>query len=283
MLKLTFKSVNNQPYFPSVRNSFLEIHEASAVKKIKKIVQLIIFLPWLIIKDCSRLLYRKKAKQVSIVGELYSAVNLTRSKMLRAFDKSKNFVSKHKSEIIKATLVGGAFLVAGRQLIGKQSNQTHLLDRFSNQAVGAVGFILGGVSFALLKKSHELLEMRTLKNEPVYKTLTDAEGLVVKKILSFKNQISKQDKVNRKLNKPTLPIFDKSYYTFIQDKPSLMKSYFKDLEYIEKAIQGVDQLLGAFELSNSTKGHLFGRREEFVRVKGILMRDYSLSLSRFPG
>jgi len=270
MVELTFKSINKQPYFPNVRNSLLEIREASTIRKVKKLAQLIVFLPWLIIKDCSYLFYRRKVKQISIVDELHSAINLIKSKVLLTFNKSKNSVSKHKSEIIKVVSLGITFLV-GRQLVGYQADQTNFWDRFSKKSVGAIGFILGAVSLAILKKGHEQLEMRTLKKEPVYATIVKADNLI-KKIWVFKSGVEKSSASGK----------ERSYYKFKDNKNELRNAYIEDLEIFESGKKGIDQLLAAYELSYSQQGYLYGKKGEYSNMQHLLATDYNLSNSAFP-
>ncbi len=99
MIKSLFIDPIDQRYLPNIQDSLSSVSKANALtKKIIRVVELIILLPWLIIKDSA---HHLKSCFVKRKSEL---------KVLKVLKISQDFASKHKFKILKAALVGSAYL-----------------------------------------------------------------------------------------------------------------------------------------------------------------------------
>ncbi len=134
----------DQRYLPNIQESLSNISKVNTLtKKIIRVAELIILLPWLIIKDSAR--------------------HLKSCFMKKNFNHkaSQNFIAEHSSAILNVALVGGVSLgvIKLRELTGVKIQDQSLSDKLSSSrgAITAIGMaVLSIGAFALHNKKSEL-------------------------------------------------------------------------------------------------------------------------------
>ncbi len=227
-------------YLPNIQDSLSNVSKAdSVVKKIIKVAELIILLPWLIIKD--------------------SAHHLKRCFVKKNFNSraSQNFIVRHSSAILKGALVGGVclglFKLRGLAGIQEQS----FLDKFvapvgaiTAKAVAALGF----AAFISIPYNKELVSKSEL-DDPFIDSSSISD--MNRKYEEIERKLESEQKAYESLNCLTL-LFKKYKLNSINHKIGLLniRSLAKEFDLEKGAKVRMAQSTENFDDMHMSRGDL---------------------------